>query len=80
MVCRPSPVAVLIDLTARPGKPPQDTRYVVIARKVSKDQKEAILSRKYKGIGAQEQQYRTYPNGSLAAQVLGFVNNDAKGV
>ncbi len=58
----------------------KDTRYVVIARKVSKEQKNTILDKKHKGIGAQEQQYRTYPNGALAAQLLGFVNNDSKGV
>lgn len=58
----------------------KDTRYVVIARKVAKNQQKAILDKKYPGIGAQEQQYRTYPNGSLAAQVLGFVNDDSKGV
>ncbi|HEX8762373.1 MAG TPA: penicillin-binding protein 2 [Candidatus Saccharimonadales bacterium] len=58
----------------------KDTRYVVMARKVTKEQKEAILKKKYPGIGAQEQSYRTYPNGSLAAQVLGFVNDEGKGV
>lgn len=58
----------------------KDTRYVVLARRVEKSQKEAILKKKYPGIGAQEQQYRTYPNGSLASQLLGFVNNDGKGV
>jgi cell division protein FtsI (penicillin-binding protein 3) len=57
-----------------------DTRYVVIARKVSKGQKEAILKHKYAGVGAQEQQYRTYPNGSLASQLLGFVNGEGKGL
>jgi cell division protein FtsI/penicillin-binding protein 2 len=58
----------------------EDTRYVVLARKVSKQDKEALLKKKYPGLGAQEQQVRTYPNGSLAAQVLGFVNNEGKGV
>ena len=58
----------------------KDTRYVIIARKVEKAQKEAILKKKYPGVGAQEQQYRIYPNGSLGAQLLGFVNNDGKGV
>lgn len=57
----------------------KDTRYVVIARKVTKEQKTAILKKKYPGVGAQEQQYRVYPNGALAAQVLGFVNNEGKG-
>lgn len=57
----------------------KDTRYVVIARKASKEQKKAILDKKYPGVGAQEQQYRTYSNGSLAAQVLGFVNDGGQG-
>lgn len=58
----------------------KDTRYVVIARKVTAAQKDEILKKKYPGVGAQEQQYRTYPNGSLAAQLLGFVNDESKGV
>jgi cell division protein FtsI (penicillin-binding protein 3) len=58
----------------------KDTRYVVIARKVTEEQKEAILKKKYPGVGAQEHQYRIYPNGSLAAQLLGFVNDESKGV
>jgi len=58
----------------------KDTRYIVLARKVPKEQKDALLKKKYPGLGAQEQQVRTYPNGSLAAQVLGFVNNDGQGV
>lgn len=57
-----------------------DTRYVILARKVSKADKDAILKKKYQGIGAQAQDYRTYPDGALASQVLGFVNNDGKGV
>jgi len=56
------------------------TRYVVLAHKVTDAQRKAILGHKYPGIGAQEQDYRTYPDGDLAAQVLGFVNNDGKGV
>lgn len=56
------------------------TRYVVLAKKVSVDAKTAILKHKYPGIGAQETTYRTYPNGALASQLLGFVNNDGTGV
>jgi cell division protein FtsI/penicillin-binding protein 2 len=58
----------------------KDTRYVILALKATKEQNKAILSKKYPGIGTQEQQYRTYPNGALAAQLLGFVNNEGKGV
>ncbi len=56
-----------------------DTRYVVIAKKVTDEQKEAILKHKYPGIATQDQYYRIYPNGSLGAQLLGFVNNDGAG-
>lgn len=58
----------------------KDTRYVILQRKVSQAQKDEILKKKHPGVGAGEQQYRTYPNGSLAAQVLGFVNNESAGV
>lgn len=55
------------------------TRYVVLARRLSEDQKNKISSLKLPGVGTQAQDYRTYPQGSLAAQVLGFVNNDGLG-
>lgn len=55
------------------------TRYVVLAKRLSHDQSDAILALKLPGIGTQEQDYRTYPEGELAAQLLGFVNNDGVG-
>jgi cell division protein FtsI/penicillin-binding protein 2 len=57
-----------------------NTRYVIIAKQVPEDKKKEILKPKYSGIGAQEMSYRTYPNGTLAAQLLGFVNDEGKGV
>lgn len=57
----------------------KDTRYVVLGRKVSADKKSTLLSYKYPGLGAQEQDYRTYPQGSLASQLLGFVNDSGQG-
>lgn len=56
------------------------TRYAILAKKVTAEQKNKILAYKYPGIAAQEQDYRVYPQGTLAAQLLGFVNNDGKGV
>lgn len=56
-----------------------DTRYVVLGKKLSKDQQSKIAKLKLKGIGTRESEYRTYPNGQLAAQVLGFVNQDGQG-
>lgn len=55
------------------------SRYAVLARRLSEDQKKQIAALKLPGVGTQAQDYRTYPQGSLAAQVLGFVNNDGKG-
>ncbi len=58
----------------------KDTRYVVLGRKISKDAKTKLFALKYPGIAAEEQQYRTYPDGQLASQLLGFVNGEGKGV
>jgi len=57
-----------------------NSRYVVLGRKVSEANKTALLAPKYAGLGVQAQDYRTYPDGSLASQLLGFVNNNGKGV
>lgn len=58
----------------------KDTRYVVLAKKLTRDQQTQIAKLKIPGLGTVEQDYRAYPQGSLAAQLLGFVNNDGKGV
>ena len=55
------------------------TRYVILAKKLTQDQSNKILALKLPGIGTQEQDYRTYPDGSLASQVLGFVNDAGQG-
>lgn len=57
----------------------KDTRYVVLANKLTADQSNKILSYKLPGVGTQEQDYRTYPQGNLASQLLGFVNNSGVG-
>jgi cell division protein FtsI/penicillin-binding protein 2 len=55
------------------------TEYVVLAKKVSQNNANKILAYKYPGIGAIAQNYRTYPQGSLASQLLGFVNDSSEG-
>lgn len=57
----------------------KNSRYVILAKRVNEDVKKRLINLKLAGIGAQSQDYRTYPEGSLAAQVLGFVNNDGVG-
>ena len=57
----------------------EDTRYVVLAKRLSREQHEAVTALDIKGVGTREQSYRTYPQGTLAAQLLGFVNDEGIG-
>ncbi len=57
----------------------KDTRYAVLAKKLDKGHKEQIEKLKIKGVGLREHSYRTYPQGELAANVLGFVNDEGEG-
>jgi cell division protein FtsI/penicillin-binding protein 2 len=57
----------------------QQSRYVILGKKLTEEQKNKITALKYPGLGAQSIDYRTYPQGTLAAQTLGFVNDDGKG-
>ena len=54
-------------------------RYQVLATKLSRVQADKIKEKGYNGIGFQEVSQRVYPEGALASQVLGFVNNEGKG-
>lgn len=56
-----------------------DTRYVVLAKKLSKEQHDEINKLELKGIGTREEVYRTYPQGTIGSQVLGFVNDAGDG-
>jgi cell division protein FtsI/penicillin-binding protein 2 len=56
-----------------------DSRYVVLAKKLSADNKKAIDELGLKGIGTRETPVRSYPQGSLASQLLGFVDDDGAG-
>ena len=56
-----------------------ETRYQILAKKLTRNQAEMIKKEKITGIGFQEESQRVYPEGSLAAQTLGFVNAENKG-
>lgn len=56
-----------------------DSRYAVLAKKLTKEQKTKVTDLKLKGVLAQEAPQRTYPQGSLGAQVLGFVDDEGQG-
>lgn len=56
-----------------------DTRYSVIAKKVDTAKRDSIMKHKLPGVGVTAQEYRTYPQGTLAAQLLGFVDESGEG-
>lgn len=55
------------------------SRYQVVARNVTRKQAELLREKKLAGLGFQQTTRRIYPEGKLAAQVLGFVNAEGKG-
>jgi len=57
----------------------RDTAYVPIKKKVSLSIAQEIVDAEIKGVGVIDQYYRSYPESSLASQVLGFVNSDGEG-
>ncbi|MEI7918107.1 MAG: penicillin-binding protein 2 [Candidatus Saccharibacteria bacterium] len=57
----------------------KDSRYQILATKITRVQADKIKSEKLNGIGFQEESQRVYPESSLAAQTLGFVDNGGVG-
>ena len=57
----------------------KNTRYVILAKQLSSSQSDKLLALKSPGLGTQAQDYRVYPQGSLASQTLGFVDNNGNG-
>lgn len=56
-----------------------NSRYAVLAKKLTKDKKEQLDKLDFKGLGTREESVRTYPQGDLAAQLLGFVDDEGTG-
>jgi len=56
-----------------------DGKYVVLEKKLTPKQVEAVEALELSGVGLQDATYRVYPEGGLAAQTIGFVNNDGEG-
>ncbi|OYW86214.1 hypothetical protein B7Z17_00875, partial [Candidatus Saccharibacteria bacterium 32-49-10] len=56
-----------------------ESRYVVLARNLTRTQAETIQKKQLAGVGLQKGTRRVYPEGSMAAHVLGYVNNDNEG-
>jgi cell division protein FtsI (penicillin-binding protein 3) len=54
--------------------------FIWLARKVDEEQSRAVEDLKIKGVYSVEEHQRRYPNGALAAHVVGFVGLDDKGL
>jgi cell division protein FtsI/penicillin-binding protein 2 len=52
--------------------------FIWLARKVDAERSEAVHALKLKGVYSIEEQKRHYPNGALAAHVLGFIGGEDK--
>ena len=57
----------------------KDMQYVILAKGLSQDQASEVKKADLYGVGLQASTQRVYPEGTLAAQVLGFVNHDGRG-
>lgn len=57
----------------------KDTRYQVLATKVSRKQAELLKKENLAGVGFDAGTQRVYPEGQLASQVLGFVDAEGNG-
>src|SRR3954447_2869217 len=55
-------------------------RFVWIARRLDADKADKVVALKLPGVQTQLEPKRFYPNGSLAAHVLGYVGLDGKGL
>lgn len=57
----------------------KDLRYTVLAKKLTEVQASEIRKLELAGVFLEETSQRIYPQGSLAASLLGFVNDEAEG-
>ncbi|HET9173705.1 MAG TPA: penicillin-binding transpeptidase domain-containing protein, partial [Candidatus Saccharimonadales bacterium] len=54
-------------------------RYDILAKKIPPNKKDVLMAAKKPGLNVEAHTYRVYPEGELAAQVLGFVNDSGQG-
>lgn len=57
----------------------KDTQYQVLARNLTYKEAEVVKKEQLYGIWFEKTQKRVYPEGKLASQIVGFVNNDGDG-
>jgi len=57
----------------------KNSRYQILANKLSRTQADKLKALDLHGIGFQQVSQRVYPEGSLASQILGFVDTNEQG-
>lgn len=57
----------------------ENSRYEILAKNITKAQAEKLQKYNFPGVGFQQGSVRNYPEGQLAAQVLGFVDSEGAG-
>jgi len=58
----------------------KDLVWIPLARKVNREIKEEVEKLEINGLGFEEEEKRFYPEGSMSAQMLGFVGQDLGGL
>lgn len=56
-----------------------DKRYVILAKQINQDQADIIEKKNLTGIGLKPTEKRVYPEGNMAARMLGYVNTAGEG-
>ena len=62
------------------AKMKENNRFQVLRKKLTKPVADAVRDKELPGVGLREQPQRTYPQGQLAAHILGFVNDEGDGM
>ncbi|WP_242454369.1 peptidoglycan D,D-transpeptidase FtsI family protein [Bailinhaonella thermotolerans] len=57
-----------------------ESQYQVVARNVEPGVASALISRKIRGVGSEPTYRRVYPDGKLAADLIGYVGQDGTGL
>jgi len=75
-----APLIKLSEKEIRKATANKKKRFVWLARRLTLQQKKAIEALNLQGVGFIEESKRVYPNGPLAAHVLGFVGSESQGL
>ena len=73
-------LAMPVELVRRLLDKPTSPGFVILKRGASIEEASAVEELNIRGVGTRQEPVRSYPMGSLAAQVLGFIGSDGQGL